>query len=137
MGRDLGAVYAEKRKTYLESPGRKNIPHTAIVKQLDGFYQESKVHQFTVYCDEHVEPWGGSDKAASPLLYLLSSLGFSMNNQILIQSAVMGVKIDSLETSVTGSFDAKGYYNIKGHSPRVNSISLTFKVTSDSGEEKL
>jgi uncharacterized OsmC-like protein len=133
---DLAAVYAEKRKTYTENPGKISIPHTSFVKQVDGFYQEAKLHQFTVYCDEHAQPWGGSDRGPSPLLYLFGSLGFSINNQILIQSAILGVDIKSLETSVTGSFDPKGCYNIKGHNPRVTSIQLVFKVASDSSEEK-
>lgn len=135
--RGLAAVYLEKRKTYLATPGKKLIDHSAAVKQVDGFYQESKVHQFTLACDEHKEPWGGTDRAPSPMQYLLSAVGFSINNQILIYSNVMGVKVNSLETTVTAAFDPKGCHNIRGHTPEVTSVLLTFKMTSDSSREKV
>jgi len=137
MERDLALIYSEKRKSYSENPVKKLIPHGAVVKQVDGFYQESKVHQFTVASDEHVEPWGGTDKAPSPLQYLFSSLGFSLNNQILINSAVLGVKINSLETVVEGIFDPSGCYNIKSKNPRVTRILLSFKITSDASLEAI
>ena len=135
--RDLSAIYEQKRKGYIENATKKSIPHGANVKQVDGFYQESKVHQFTLSSDEHVEPWGGTDKAPSPLQYFFSSLGFSINNQILIHSALFGAKIDSLDTLVEGNFDPAGCYNIKGRNPRVITIVLTFKISSDASPKLL
>lgn len=137
MTRNLAAIYEQKRKSYLESSSKGAITHGADVRRVEGFYQESKVHQFTLACDEHVEPWGGTDKAPSPLQYFFSSLGFSINNQILIYSDVYGAKIDSLETLVTGTFDPSGCYNIKGRNPRVSKILLTFKIASQSSPNVL
>lgn len=132
MVRDLSSIYSEKRRSYLNNPTKKQVLHGAAVRQVDGFYQESKVHQFTLSSDEHREPWGGTDRAPSPLQYLFSSLGFSLNNQILIYSFVDGVKIDSLETAVSGSFDPSGCYNIKGRNPRVTRIEVTIRLSSNS-----
>ena len=137
MTRDLAAIYEGKRKAYLEGSAKVAITHGADVRRVDGFYQESKVHQFTLICDEHVEPWGGTDKAPSPLQYFFSSLGFSINNQVLIYSAIYGAKIDSIETQVTGSFDPSGCYNIKGRNPRVTKILLTFKISSQTSPKIL
>ena len=131
---DVATAYAERKKRNQESSEDNFIVHSATVRQLGGVYQQAKVHQFTVLSDEHPEPWGGGDRAPSPFQYLLASLGFSVNNQVYIQSQVAGVSLESLETFVTGSFDAKGFYDVKGHSPRVNRVSLEFRISSPSPE---
>jgi uncharacterized OsmC-like protein len=108
------------------------ISHSATVSRIENFYQESNLHHFKVYSDEHAKPWGGTDKGPSPLGYLLSAIGFSINNQILIQAEVNGVKMDSLETVVTGWFDPKGSLDIRGHNPRLSKVTLQLKVGSSS-----
>lgn len=137
MKRDLASIYKEKREHHKSTKGENYVKHGLRVKRIDNFYQESEIHHFKVQSDEHVEPWGGTDRAPSPLGYLLSAIGFSINNQILIQSEVNGVKLDSLETVVTGSFDSKGCLDIKGHDPSISKISLDFSITSDSSREKV
>ena len=130
MERSLTSVYEEKRKRAKSARGRSLLSHSATVKRVDRFYQESVLHNFRVASDEHAEPWGGTDKAPSPLGYLLSAIGFSINNQVLIQSEVKGVKIDSLETVVTGWFDPAGCLDISGHNPRLSKVALEFFVAS-------
>lgn len=137
MKRDIASIYKEKRLHHQSTARDNYIEHSLSVKVLNRFYQESKVGHFRVQSDEHVEPWGGTDRAPSPLGYLLSAIGFSINNQILIQSEVNRVKLDSLETVVTGSFDSKGCLDIKGHDPSISKISLDFSVTSDSSRGKV
>ena len=137
MKHDIASIYKEKREYHKSTKGANSIKHGVRVKRMDKFHQEAEVHHFKVQSDEHAEPWGGGGRAPSPFEYLLSALGFSINNQILIQSEVNGVKLDSLETLVTGSFDSKGCLDIKGHNPSVSKISLDFTVASDSSPEKL
>jgi hypothetical protein len=55
----------------------------------------------------------------------------------LIQSEVNGVKLDSLETVVTGWFDPKGCLDIKGHNPSLSKITIEFNVASDSPRAKI
>ena len=137
MRYDIASIYKEKREYHKSTKGANSIKHGVKVKRLDKFHQEAEVHHFKIQTDEHAEPWGGGGRAPSPLEYFLSALGFSINNQILIQSEVNGVKLDSLETLVTGSFDSKGCLDIKGHNPNIYKISLDFTVASDSSHEKL
>jgi uncharacterized OsmC-like protein len=128
----IASVYRDMRERQGSTGSSILISHSATVNRVEDFYQESNLHHFKVYSDEHAAPWGGTDKAPSPLGYLLSAIGFSINNQILIQSEVSGVKLDSLETVVTGWFDPKGSLDIRGHNPRLSRIALEFKVSSSS-----
>jgi uncharacterized OsmC-like protein len=132
VGKTLASVYMEVRKQQNSSSSPSVISHGATVTRIEGFYQESNLHHFKVYSDEHAKPWGGTDKAPSPLGYLLSAIGFSINNQILIQSEVNGVKLESLETVVTGWFDPKGSLDIRGHNPKLSKIALEFKAGTSS-----
>lgn len=132
--RDLASVYKEKRERQRHAASR-TISHGATVRRVDGFFQESNLHHFKVYSDEHEEPWGGTNKAPSPLGFLLSAIAFSINNQILIQSAVSGVRFDSLETRVTAWFDPDGCLDIKGHDPALTRVALEFDVGSPSSIE--
>jgi len=132
VGNNLASVYRETRERQKSIRSGSDISHSATVNRIENFYQESNLHHFKVYSDEHAKPWGGTDKGPSPLGYLLSAIGFSINNQILIQSEVNGVKMDSLETVVTGWFDPKGSLDIRGHNPRLSRITLQFKVGSSS-----
>ena len=137
MKNDIASIYKDKREYHKSTKGANSIKHGVRVKRLDKFHQEAEVHHFKVQSDEHAEPWGGGARAPSPFEYFLSALGFSINNQILIQSEVNGVKLDSLDTLVTGSFDSKGCLDIKGHNPSMSKIWLDFTVASDSSPEKL
>jgi len=128
----IASVYRDMRKRQRSADSHILISHGATVTRVENFYQEANLHHFKVYSDEHAAPWGGTDKAPSPLGYLLSAIGFSINNQILIQSEVGGAKLDSLETVVTGWFDPKGSLDIRGHNPRLSRITLEFKVSSSS-----
>ena len=134
---DIAATYRLKKESNSRSTKANLVVHSVSVKQVDRVYQEAKAHQFTVRSDEHPEPWGGGDRAPSPFQYLLLSLGFSLNNQVFIQSEVHGVRLDSLETVVEGSFDAKGFYGVPGHTPRVDMVSLEVKVTSHASRVKV
>ena len=132
VGQTLASVYRDVREKQKSSRSPSVISHGATVTRIENFYQASNLHHFKVYSDEHAKPWGGTEKAPSPLGYLLSAIGFSINNHILIQSAVDGVKIDSLETVVTGWFDPKGSLDMTGHNPKLSKIALEFKVASSS-----
>ena len=137
MKRDLSSIYKEKREHHKSTEGENYIKHGLRVRRIDNFYQESEVHDFKVQSDEHAEPWGGGNRAPSPLEYLLSAIGFSINNQIVIQSAVNRVKLGSLETVATVSFDSKGCLDIKGHDPSIAKVFLEFKIASDSPPGKV
>lgn len=132
MEQTIASVYRDMRERQGSKASGALISHSATVSRVENFYQESNLHHFKVYSDEHAAPWGGTDKAPSPLGYLLSAIGFSINNQILIQSEVGGVKLDSLQTVVTGWFDPKGSLGVRGHNPRLSRIILEFKVSSSS-----
>ena len=137
MEQTIASVYRDMRKRQRSADSSIVISHGATVTRVEKFYQESNLHHFKVYSDEHAAPWGGTDKAPSPLGYLLSAIGFSINNQILIQSEVSGVKLASLQTVVTGWFDPKGSLDIRGHNPRLSRIALEFKVSSSSPIKEL
>ena len=108
----------------------------ADAKLLGQQYQEVKIRDFTIACDEPV-PSGGTDKGPTPLDFFVASVGFCENVMFTKNAALQGVEFDSLETSVHGHWDRRGQYEIAGSDPSFKDMTVETRVTSKASTEKI
>jgi uncharacterized OsmC-like protein len=111
---------------------------TAHVSWRGGFTARSQVRQHVIEFDE---PAGleAADAAASAHEYLLSALGACLITGFVLHATTERVRIDSIELSLTGSFD-----NIlrwaglsKTGNPGYRSIEVTAQISGDADENRL
>lgn len=101
----------------------------ADAKLLGQQYQEVKVKDFVIACDEPI-PSGGTDKGPTPLDFFAASIGFCENVMFTRQAALRGLEFDSLETSVRGHWDRKGQFEINGANPSFKDLTVETRVTT-------
>jgi uncharacterized OsmC-like protein len=105
-------------------------------KLLGQQYQEVKVRDFVIACDEPI-PSGGTDKAPTPLDFFAASIGFCENVTFTRHAALSGVEFTGLETSVRGHWDRKGQYEIDGANPHFIDMIVETRVNSNAPVEKI
>jgi uncharacterized OsmC-like protein len=101
----------------------------AEVRLIKDQNSEAKVRGFTVIQDEP-ESIGGTSKGPTPTDYFIASVGFCENVIFARNASLAGLSIDSLETTVTGSWDRRGLFEIDHVTPRFNSITVETKVST-------
>lgn len=101
----------------------------AEVRLIKDQNSEAKVRGFTVIQDEP-ESIGGTGKGPTPTDYIIASVGFCENVTFARNAGLAGLSIDSLETTVTGSWDRRGLFEIDQVTPRFNSITVETKVST-------
>ena len=101
----------------------------AEVKLVKDQHSEAKVRGFTVIQDEP-ESIGGTGKGPTPTDYFITSVGFCENVIFVRNASLAGLSIDSLETTVTGSWDRRGLFEIGGIAPFFNAITVETKVST-------
>jgi uncharacterized OsmC-like protein len=117
-------------------PGQTLGTSRADVRLIGQQYQEAKVGKFILACDEPV-PLGGTDKAATPLEFFMSAIGFCENVMFTRHAALLNLQFDSLETSVRGHWDRRGQYGIGGAEPSFKDVTVETKVTTKDPVEKV
>ena len=108
----------------------------ADAKLLGQQYQEVRVRNFTIACDEPV-PSGGTDKGPTPLEFFVASIGFCENVMFTRNAVLQGLQFESLETSVHGHWDRRGQFMIGGTDPAFKDMTVETRVTSNSQPEKV
>jgi len=108
----------------------------AEVKLVKDQNSEAKVRGFTVVQDEP-ESIGGTSKGPTPTDYLIASVGFCENVIFVRNASLAGLSIDSLETTVTGSWDRRGLFEIDNVAPYFNSITVETKVSTKDPVERV
>jgi uncharacterized OsmC-like protein len=108
----------------------------ADAKLLGQQYQEAKIKDFTIACDEPVRS-GGTDKAATPLDYFVASVGFCENVMFTRHASLHGLEFDSLETSVHGHWDRRGQYEIDNTNASFSDMTVETKVTTKAPVDKV
>ncbi|HWY27843.1 MAG TPA: OsmC family protein [Candidatus Sulfotelmatobacter sp.] len=101
----------------------------AEVRLIKDQNSEAKVRGFTVIQDEP-ESIGGTGTGPTPTDYFIASVGFCENVIFAGNASLAGLSIDSLETTVTGSWDRRGLFEIDHVTPRFNSITVETKVST-------
>lgn len=83
------------------------------------------------------EAVGGKNEGPNPLEFFLSSIGFCENVIFQRHAALLGLDVDSLETSVRGYYDRKGMFEINGAEPSFKEIIVETKVTTKESARKI
>jgi uncharacterized OsmC-like protein len=85
----------------------------AEVRLIKDQRSEATVRGFTHIQDEPESVWGTSE-GPTPTDYFISSVGFCENVIFVRNASLTKVSIDSLEATVTGSWDGRGLFEIEG-----------------------
>jgi uncharacterized OsmC-like protein len=107
----------------------------AEVKLIRGQYSEAKVRTFTLVQDEPESVWG-TGKGPTPTDYFIASVGFCENVIFARNASMVNLTIDSLETTVTGTWDRRGLFEIDGVKPTFKTITVETKITTKDPVQK-
>lgn len=111
--------------------------HTTV----SDFYGACKVHARDTphtFVKDEPKVLLGNDKGANPVEYLLAGLAGCITTSLVCHAAAIGVKIDSIESTLEGDIDLQGLLQIdKSVNPGYQGINISFKIESDASEETL
>lgn len=101
----------------------------AEVRLVKDQQSEAKVRSFTLIQDEPESVWG-TGKGPTPTDYFVASVGFCENVIFARNASIANLTIDSLETTVTGTWDRRGLFDIDGVRPNFKTITVDTKITT-------
>lgn len=84
-------------------------------KLKNGFLSENKAREFKFLVDEPKE-LGGSNKAPSPVEYVLGALAACQEIVIKVHASQLGIELKSVKVVTEGDLDLKGLFNISDDS---------------------
>lgn len=108
----------------------------ADVKIVGNQVSESKVRTFVLVSGEP-DSVGGKNEGPNPLEFFMSSIAFCENVTFQRNAALMGVDVDSLETTVRGHYDRKGQWEIDDADPSFEEIIVETKVNTKEAPERV
>ena len=97
---------------------------------------EAKVRSFTLIQDEPESVWG-KGKGPTPTDYFIASVGFCENVIFARNASLANLAIDSLETTVTGTWDRRGLFDIDAVRPNFKTITVDTKITTKDPVQKV
>lgn len=132
------------------NPSIANFNFRAKGKWIHGGHNQTTINEFYGACQTHGrdQPFIfnkdeppvllGTDQGANPVEYALAALNGCLTTSLIYHAAAQGVKIDEVETILSGDLDLHGFL---GMDERVRSgyekIKVNFKVKSDAPREKI
>jgi uncharacterized OsmC-like protein len=108
----------------------------ADVRLIKDQCSEAKVRSFTLVQDEPESLWG-TGKGPTPTDYLIASVGFCENIIFARNASIANLSIDSLETTVSGTWDQRGLFDIDGVKPSFKTITVETRVTTKDPIQKI
>ena len=111
----------------------KNRAEVRLIKDQNS---EAKVRTFTLVQDEPESVWG-TGKGPTPTDYFIASVGFCENVIFARNASMVNLTIDSLETTVTGTWDRRGLFDIDGVKPSFKTITVETKITTKDPVQKV
>jgi len=108
----------------------------AEVRLIKDQNSEAKVRTFTLVQDEPESVWG-TGKGPTPTDYFIASVGFCENVIFARNASMANLTIDSLETTVTGTWDRRGLFEIDGVKPSFKTITVETKITTKDRVQKV
>jgi uncharacterized OsmC-like protein len=80
----------------------------------------------------------GSDRGANPVEYALAALAGCLTTTLVYHAAAQGVRIDSIESSVEGDADLRGFLGLNETVRNgLDKIRVRFTVKADASREKI
>jgi len=108
----------------------------AEVRLIKDQNSEARVRTFTLVQDEPETVWG-TGKGPTPTDYFIASIGFCENVIFARNASMANLTIDSLETTVTGTWDRRGLFEIDGVKPSFKTITVETKITTKDPVQKV
>ncbi len=108
----------------------------AEVRLIKDQNSEAKVRTFTLVQDEPESVWG-TGKGPTPTDYFIASVGFCENVIFARNASMANLTIDSLETTVTGTWDRRGLFELDGVKPSFKTITVETKITTKDPVQKV
>ena len=134
---ELGKKFEEPRRG-MESNKSADTSSTnrAEVRLVKDQRSEAKVRSFTLVQDEPESVWG-TGKGPTPTDYFIASIGFCENVIFARNASIADLVIESLETTVTGTWDRRGLFDIDGVRPNFKTITVDTKITTKDSVQKV
>ncbi|TMI18799.1 OsmC family protein [Candidatus Bathyarchaeota archaeon] len=108
----------------------------AEVRLIKDQPSETRVRGFDVIQYEP-ESIGGTGMGPTPTDYFIASIGFCENVIFVRKASLAGLSVDSLETTVTGSWDRRGLFEIDNVAPYFTGITVETKVSTRDPVERV
>ena len=109
------------------------------ISDFDGAKQTMQHKQlFELHCDEP-PILAGQDDGANPVEHLLNALAGCVTTSMVAHAAVLGIRIDELESELEGDIDLNGFLGLDSNVPKgFTEIRVNFRVkTGPENLEKL
>jgi uncharacterized OsmC-like protein len=135
---DLGPLFEGLRKTLtsMENPAAALVTNRAEVRLVENQHSEATVRGFTIVQDEPTSVFGGG-RGPTPTDFFIAAVGFCENVVFVRQAGLAGLRIDALETVVTGRWDRRGLFEIDGVEASFQEINVETRVTTSEPVEKV
>jgi len=133
-----------------ENPAISKFNFRAKGKWINGGHNQTTINDFDGACQTHTrsQPFVfdkdeppvllGTDQGANPVEYAIAALNGCLTTSLIYHAAAQGVKIDEVESSLSGDLDLQGFL---GMSEKVRNgyekIRVNFRVKSDAPREKI
>src|SRR3989337_3249073 len=102
----------------------------------EGLHVSSKIRTHSLQIDEPRE-LGGTDKGPNPVELVLAALGGCQAIILKLYGQKLGVKIQSVETTVDGDLDLGGFMGVPGVRPGFQKIQAITKIKAKGEPDKL
>jgi uncharacterized OsmC-like protein len=102
------------------------------ISDFDGAKQRMQHKQlFELHCDEP-SILAGQDDGANPVEHLLNALAGCVTTSMVAHAAVLGIRIDELESELEGDIDLNGFLGLDSNVPKgFTEIRVNFKVKTE------
>jgi len=134
---ELGKKFEELRQGMISNKAADtSSTNRAEVRLIKDQNSEARVRTFTLVQDEPESVWG-TGKGPTPTDYFIASVGFCENVIFARNASMANLTIDSLETTVTGTWDRRGLFEIDGVIPSFKTITVETKITTKGPVQKV
>jgi uncharacterized OsmC-like protein len=130
------AVEKSLRELRAASTAAAATTNKAVVTLVANQHSTASVRGFTVVQDEPASVAGGA-RGPTPTDYFMVALGSCQNVVLVRFAALEQVAIDSLETTVTGTWDRRGLFGISDIDPGFHDITIETRVSTPAPADKV
>lgn len=101
----------------------------AETRLVEGFHAEAEVRGFRLTIDEPAAV-GGSDRGPNPVEVLLAALGTCQEIVYALYARLLGIALDAVTVTVTGSIDPRGFYGVAEVPAGLRAVSFAVDLRS-------
>ncbi len=119
-----------------KDPALGHYTFSAMTTWNGGARSSTLIRGFTIEADEPVGLLG-SNTAPNAVELVLSALGACLTVGVAYVASQQGIMIQSLQFTIEGELDIRGFFGMKGIHPGYEHIRVTVDLHADAGREKL